>query len=83
MCKAAAVQQVVSLACKIGQGVLRYVPCASTLLSWADKGASYIFTYTVAFIGIYGLNFNEGACVRACNKGYRYVFTCIVKGTFV
>lgn len=61
MCKAAAVQQVVSLVCMIAQRVLRYVPCASTLLSWANKAANYVLTYTIAFIGIYGLNFNEGA----------------------
>lgn len=61
MCKAAAVQQVVALACQVAQRVLRYVPCASTLLSWANKAASYVLSYTVAFIGIYGLNFNEGA----------------------
>lgn len=60
MCKASAVQQVVSLSCKIAQRVVRYVPCASTLLGWADKAASYILAYTIAFIGIYGLNFNEG-----------------------
>lgn len=49
-----------SAICRVAQRVLRVVPCASTLLSWADKAASYVLAYTVAFIGIYGLSFKEG-----------------------
>lgn len=64
MCKAAAVQQVVALACQVAQRVLRVVPCAATLLSWANKAADYALSYTIAFIGIYGLNFNEGKRAR-------------------
>eukprot|EP00752_Nemacystus_decipiens_P002056 g1968.t1 len=59
MCKAAAVQQLFALACQIAQRVLRFVPCATTLFSWANKAANYVLSYTIAFIGIYGLNFNE------------------------
>ncbi|CAM9101232.1 unnamed protein product [Scytosiphon promiscuus] len=59
LCKAAAIQQLMSAICRVAQRVLRFVPCASTLLSWADKAASYVLTYTVAFIGIYGLSFKE------------------------
>ncbi|CAN0432883.1 unnamed protein product, partial [Ectocarpus fasciculatus] len=59
LCKAAAVQQLIAAACKVAQRVLRYVPCATTLLAWINKAASYVLAYTVAFIGIYGLSFNE------------------------
>lgn len=60
LCKAAAIQQLMSAICRVAQRVLRVVPCAMTLLSWADKAASYVLAYTVAFIGIYGLSFKEG-----------------------
>lgn len=65
LCKAAAIQQLLTLVTRAAQRVLRYVPCASTLLSWANKAAKYAIAYTIAFIGIYGLNFNEGACLGA------------------
>ncbi|CAB1097817.1 unnamed protein product [Ectocarpus sp. CCAP 1310/34] len=65
LCKAAAIQQLVAAACKVAQRVLRYVPCATTLLAWVNKAASYVLAYTVAFVGIYGLSFNEaGGRVR-------------------
>ncbi|CAN0421906.1 unnamed protein product, partial [Ectocarpus sp. 12 AP-2014] len=65
LCKAAAIQQLIAAACKVAQRVLRYVPCATTLLAWINKAASYVLAYTVAFIGIYGLSFNEaGGRVR-------------------
>ncbi|CAN0370311.1 unnamed protein product, partial [Hapterophycus canaliculatus] len=61
LCKAAAIQQLMSAICRIAQRVLRVIPCAFTLLAWANKAASYVLAYTVAFIGIYGLSFKEGA----------------------
>lgn len=68
LCKAAAIQQLIAAACKVARRVLRYVPCATTLLTWVNKAASYVLAYTVAFIGIYGLSFNEGAlhCLYCC-----------------
>ena len=48
----------------IANRVLRFVPCASFLLAWANSAVRYVLAYAVCFIGVYGLSFNE--CGSSC-----------------
>lgn len=50
----------------IANRVLRFVPCASFLLAWANSAVRYVLAYAVCFIGVYGLSFNECGSVVVC-----------------
>lgn len=54
--------------------VLRFIPCAAFILSWADVAVKYILSYTICFVGIYGLNFSEGAVNVKSDSGF---WSCI------
>lgn len=61
LCKAAVVQNAMQVFCVLARRVLRFIPCARFILSWAERAVMYILSYTICFVGIYGLDFSQGA----------------------